>query len=369
MTARESAIVVGGGIIGCSIAYELTKRGFAVTLLDKGGLNEEASTAAAGMLGAHVEIHEDGPFYELCKESQRLYRPWTEELYELTGISPQYTPEGIVRAALTEDDESELRGRLPWIGCSWLSADEIRALEPALSPNVRGGLYFESDHQIHPLHLARSLQAALQLSGCRVMPWTPALGVIRENGRVCGVRCPQGPLYADRVIVTAGAWGGELLEGAGLKLPLFPVKGQCFAVRPASLPIRKTAFTQGCYIIPRQDGTLTIGATQLEVGFDKQPTAAGIAAVYAKAEALLPCVKDAAFLKTWAGLRPGTPDGLPYIGGVAGAPGLIVATGHYRNGILLAPVTAKLIGQLTSGETPSTDLAPYTPERVHAAQA
>lgn len=367
MSTRESVIVVGGGIIGCSIAYTLAKRGFEVTLLDKGGLNEEASTAAAGMLGAHVEIHHDGPFYELCKESQRLYRPWTEALFAETGISPQYTAEGIVRAALTEEDERELRSRVPWIGCSWLQADDIRALEPAISPDVRGGLFFESDHQIHPLHLARSLQAALRQSNCRIMPWTPALGLFRENGIVRGVRSPQGPLLADLVIVTAGAWGGELLEGTGLKLPLFPVKGQCFALRPASLPIRKTVFTHGCYIIPRQDGTLTVGATQLEAGFNKTPTAAGIASVYAKAEALLPAVKDAAFLTTWVGLRPGTPDGLPYIGTVADAPGLIVAIGHYRNGILLAPVTAKLVGQLAAGEAPSTDLAPYSLERVHAA--
>lgn len=362
-----SAIIVGGGIIGCTIAADLLRAGIRCTLIEKGALLQEASTAAAGMLGAQVEIHRPGAFYELCRYSQQLYQEWAAELERLTGISPQYIAQGIVRTSWNEEDEQELRDRLPWIrDAEWLEADDLRSLEPALSPQIRGGYHFPMDHQIHPVHLAHALHAALRRLSCDIREWTPAFSLIERGGRIVGVRTSEGELYADHVVLTAGAWSGALTEPLGLKLPMFPVKGQCIAIRPQAPVIRKTVFTKGCYIVPKQDGTMIVGATQEEAGFDKRCLVSAVGALHAKAARLLPALEQAELVSTWAGLRPGTRDDLPFIGSVSTAPGLLLATGHYRNGILLAPATGKLITRLALGQTPELDLTPFGPDRLRA---
>ncbi|WP_235941229.1 glycine oxidase ThiO [Paenibacillus puerhi] len=361
-----TALIIGSGVIGAASAYELGKAGFACTLLDKGGWSLEASTAAAGMLGAQVEIHRDGPFYELCRASLGMYREWVRELEDWSGIPTQYIAEGILRAAMTDEDEAELRSRLPWMrDADWMSAEELLRVESELSPAVRGGLYLPADHQVHPVWLAKSLKAAISRQGCLIKEWTPATKLLTdETGRVCGADTPEGELYADLVVLAAGAWSSPLAETLGLKLPIFPVKGQCISVRTDAPLIRATVFTKGCYIVPKSDGTYIIGATQQQVGFDKRAKVSAIADLHEKAAALLPRMADAEFVSTWTGLRPGTEDELPFIGAWEGAPGLIFATGHYRNGILLAPITGRLVAQLAQGSATELDLAPFAPARA-----
>jgi glycine oxidase len=364
-SSATSAIIVGGGIIGCTIAWELTRSGIHCTLIDKGALNQEASTAAAGMLGAQVETHHPGSFYELCRLSQRLYRDWSHEVNRISGISPQYIEEGILRAALTYEDEQELKSRLPWIqDAEWLSAADMLALEGGLSPHIRGGLRFAQDHQIHPVHLAKALQAGLHKLGCEIREWTPVLSLIERQGRIEGVQTAEGQLFADHVIVCAGAWGSSLTEPIGLQLPLFPVKGQCISLRTEGPVIRSTVFTKGCYIVPKMDGSMTIGATQEEVGFNKRCHISAVSELYTKAVQLLPGLDQAELVNTWAGLRPGTRDGLPLLGTSIQAPGLTIAMGHYRNGILLAPATGRLIKQQLLGERTDMDLTPFSPDRL-----
>ncbi|SFL24657.1 glycine oxidase [Paenibacillus sp. 1_12] len=368
MNSRStSAIIIGGGIIGCTIAWELTRSGIQCTLLDKGALNQEASTAAAGMLGAQVETHQPGAFYELCRLSQRLYREWSEEIHQISAISPQYITQGILRAALHADDEQELKSRLPWIqDAEWLSTSEMLALEAGLSHNILGGLRFAQDHQIHPVQLAKALQAGLRKLGCEIREWTPVFGLIERQGRIEGVRTAEGSLFADHVIICAGAWGSALTEPLGLELPLFPVKGQCISVRTEAPVLRGTVFTQGCYIVPKLDGSMIIGATQEEAGFNKRCHVNVISDLFARAVKLLPSLDQAELVSTWAGLRPGTRDGLPFMGTSSHAPGLTIAMGHYRNGILLAPATGRLIKQLILGESTEIDLTPFSPDRTKA---
>ncbi|AFH60908.2 glycine oxidase ThiO [Paenibacillus caseinilyticus] len=363
---RPKAIIIGGGVIGCAAAFELSEAGFDCTVLDKGRLCSEATTAAAGMLGAQVETHHPGPFYELCRISQGMYRRWTDALEHTGGVSTEYIAEGILRAALTEEDEQELRSRLAWIqDARWCTPDELRELEPALSPKVRGGLHFPADHQVHPAALARALKAALVKQGCTIREETPVFRLLKDtrSGRITGVQTAEGPLYADTVVLAAGAWSPALTEPLGLPLPMFPVKGQCISVKPQAPLTQSTVFTKGCYIVPKADGSCLVGATQVEAGFDKRATAAVIADLHARASALLPALADAEFLSTWAGLRPGTRDGLPFMGTWETAPGLIFATGHYRNGILLAPAAGRIVRQLALGEKPLLDLAPFDPAR------
>lgn len=365
-----TAMIIGGGVIGCAAAYELSKAGFACTLLDKGAINQEASTAAAGMLGAQVETHQSGPFYELCRQSQEIYKAWIDELEHISGVTAQYIGKGILRAALTEEDELELRSRLPWIqNADWLKPEEMRRMEPELSPAVRGGLHFYADHQVHPVWLAKSLGAAIVRQGCRIREWTPVFKLLTDpaTGRICGVQTSEGPLYADIVVLSSGAWSPALTGPLGIKLDVFPVKGQCISVKTGAPIIRSTVFTHGCYIVPKLDGSYLIGATQVEAGFDKQVTVSAIAELHGKAAALLPRMEEAEFISSWAGLRPGTRDGLPFLGAADEHPGLIFATGHYRNGILLAPITGRIVAQIATGEKPLLDLKPYSPMRATAA--
>jgi glycine oxidase len=368
MNQHTRVLIIGGGIMGCSIAYELAKKGILSTIIDKGDCNKEASTAAAGMLGAHVEVHQPGPFFELCKASRDLYRPWTEELHEISRISAQYIEQGILRVALTEEDEKELRGRLPWMEeyIEWLSDAEIRRFEPAVSEQIRGGLYFAQDHQVHPAHLTNSLRSAITKLGCTISEQTPALNIITERGRVVGARTANGDLLADLTIIAAGAWSPSLLTELDLTLPIVPIKGQSFDVTLDDPLIEKTVFTQGCYIVPKMDGSLLIGATQEEAGFDKATADSATAALYQTAVKLIPELRHAHLRSTWAGLRPGTPDGLPYLGTAADIPGLILAAGHFRNGILLAPITGKIISQLVMNESLSVDIKPFSPDRVRS---
>ncbi|WP_240418920.1 glycine oxidase ThiO [Paenibacillus periandrae] len=366
-TRSTSAIIIGGGIIGCTIAWELARSGIRCTLVDKGALNQEASTAAAGMLGAQVETHQPGAFYELCRMSQQLYREWSEDIHQISAISPQYIAQGILRAAFHADDEQELKSRLHWIqDAEWLSTPEMLAIEAGLSPHIRGGLRFAQDHQIHPVQLAKALQAGLHKLGCEIREWTPVLGLIERQGRIEGVRTAEASLYADHVIICAGAWGSSLIDPLGLELPIFPVKGQCISVRTETPVLQGTVFTQGCYIVPKLDGSMIIGATQEEAGFNKRCHVSVISDLFAKAVKLLPSLEQAELVSTWAGLRPGTRDGLPFIGTSAQAPGLTIAMGHYRNGILLAPATGKLIKQQILGEQTTIDLTPFSPDRAKA---
>ncbi|TDF95787.1 glycine oxidase ThiO [Paenibacillus piri] len=362
---KTSAIIIGGGVIGCSIAFELQRAGISCTLIDKGALNREASTAAAGMLGAQVEIHHPGAFYELCQWSQQLYREWTADLQQVGGVSPQYIDEGILRAAFSEEDRLELESRLPWMhNAEWLTSAEMRAIEPGLSANILGGLHLQNDHQVHPVHLAQALQASLHKLGCAIREWTPVFSLIERGGRIEGVRTADGELYADQVILAAGAWASALTEPFGLKLPLFPVKGQCISLRTEAPVIRSTVFTQGCYVVPKLDGSMIVGATQEECGYDKRCHAAAIGSLHAAASRLLPELREAEFVGTWAGLRPGSRDGLPFLGHSAALPGLILAAGHYRNGILLAPATGRLVKQLVLGDKPQFELKPFAPDRT-----
>jgi glycine oxidase len=366
MIKHPSVLIIGGGVIGCSIAYELSKKGILSTIIDKGDCNKEASIAAAGMLGAHVETHYPGPFFELCKTSRNLYRSWTDELYEISRISAQYIEQGILRVAITEGDEQELRSRLPWMGehVEWLSEAEIRRFEPAVSEQIRGGLYFEQDHQVHPVYLANSLRTAIAKLGCTIIEQTPALKLITEGNRVVGARTANGDFLAEQTIIASGAWSPALLTGLDLTLPIVPIKGQSFDVTTDEPLIEKTVFTQGCYIVPKMDGSLLIGATQEAVGFNKTTTENATAALNQTAVNLIPELQNARFRSTWAGLRPGTPDGMPYIGTASDIPGLILAAGHFRNGILLAPITGKIVSQLVMNETLSVDIQPFSPDRV-----
>ena len=357
--------VAGGGVIGLAVAYELVKAGCSVVIVERGPLHGEAVAAAAGMLGAEAEAHQGDDFFRLCLFSRSLYRSWAAELEARSSVSIEYRAEGIIRAALDEEEEQELRARGERIpGAVWMDGDGLRRIEPELSPDVRGGYFFADDHQVHPVRLAEALRLASAGLGVRFREHTPVLGILTENGRAVGLRTTDGDVFAEAVVVAAGAWSSALLQTIGVRLPVEPVKGQCYALSPDRPVIRKTVYTRGCYIVPKADGSLWIGATQEYAGFDKTPTAAAVAELHQVASALLPVIKHARFVATWTGLRPGTPDGLPWIGPIEECPGLFVAAGHFRNGILLAPATGRLLREMILGEPLSHPIDCCSPNRT-----
>lgn len=387
MTSSATVLIVGGGVIGGSIAWELSQAGFRCTVLDKGSFSAEASTASAGMLCPQAEMLDAVDTYELFAKSMEIHRSWVERLEACSHVPVQYVRKGMLRLAASAEAEQSMKDAITRMyalqgsgGATsetaakatneselarvrWLTADEVHELEPDTTPDIRGGMLLPRDGQLHPIHLARSLYAGLARVGCSVLENTPVASLIVDGDRVVGVRTPTENLYADYTIVAAGAWSSSLLAPLELSLPVFPVKGQMVAVRANNLSIERTIQGPKGMILPRQDGSYTVGVTHLDTGFDKRPTVDGISEIYQNVVQFIPKLREASFLKTWAGLRPGTPDGLPYIGPVSGVDGLLVATGHYTVGIFLAPITAILTRQLLTGQAPEINLTPFSPER------
>jgi glycine oxidase len=279
-----------------------------------------------------------------------------------------YDDAGILRIAASEEDRQELLTRQRWqkeLGESvtWLSPEECIQMEPHLSPDILGALYFDHDHQVHNIKLAKALVSAIQLQGTTLLEGVHALHLIQQGERIIGVHTDRGDFYADHVVVAGGAWSSHLLEPLEVHLPVFPVKGQSFAVEKRPHPFRRTLFTHGCYMVPKHDGSIIIGATEENAGFDKTVTVDGIASLNEVACRLVPGLRSAALLRSWAGLRPATPDRFPYIGAVDAHPGLWTATGHFRNGILLTPITGEVMADLILGQSPAIDCSLFSPMR------
>ncbi|MFD1673850.1 glycine oxidase ThiO [Alicyclobacillus fodiniaquatilis] len=369
MAHRSTALIIGGGVIGGAIAWELTKLGMDCTIVDKGAFSAEASTASAGMLCPQAEILDNPNHAELFKQSQDLHRAWTEELEASSHIPVQYMQKGMLRVVLGAQEEASAKALVPSAktALEWLDAKDVLALESDVTADVRGGIYFPEDGQLHPIYLAKSLYTALQQKGCQIKEWTPVLNLLLEGERVLGARTTDGDYFADYTIVAAGAWSSSLLAPLGFHMPVHPVKGQMYAVRYASMSLQHIVQGPGGMIIPRLDGTFTVGVTHEEVGYDKRHTVEAVTQVHQRVKQFIPKLQEAIFVKTWAGLRPGTPDGFPYIGDISGMEGVFVASGHYTIGILLAPITGKLIGQLMTKERPCIDTAPFRPDRFKTA--
>ncbi|MEW9700847.1 glycine oxidase ThiO [Paenibacillus sp. SI8] len=355
MRHKQEVIIVGGGVIGCSIAYYLAKRGQAVTVLERGRIGSEASGAAAGMLGAQAEMEDTGPLFQWGRASRAMFPQLAEELKSFTGIDIGLVREGLLNVALSDDQEAELRAReriqrAAGERAEWLSATAAARLEPALSPTLRGALYLPDDGQVEAPLLAQAFGQAARALGANVQEFASVQGLLTEQGRAIGVLTSDGPLYSDCVVVASGTWSGQLLAGVGVQLPMYPVKGECFSVLTPNPLIRKTLYTKGCYIVPKAGSRLLVGATAVPGSYDRKVSLSGLSGLMERAKQLLPSMGDAEWEKAWSGLRPQTADGLPYMGKVPEIEGLYAACGHYRNGILLSPLTGKVMAEWVLGE-------------------
>ncbi|MBI2165318.1 MAG: glycine oxidase ThiO [Chloroflexi bacterium] len=372
MAAASRVIVVGGGIIGCAVAYYLSEAGVKVSVFERGRLGHGASRAAAGMLSPLGEIHGPGPFLDLGLRSLRMYKGLAQELEERAGVDIEYVESGILRVAADEAGALALRSALEWqnrlgLDSRWLGEDEVRNLEPGLSSNVKGGVLSPREAHVNSLRVVEAFAQAAARRGVSFKVGASVTGLLTSGNRVTGVVAEGQKMQADFVVLAGGAWAGSLAGLVGLDLPVRPVRGQALLVHSVPAILRNVVFGPGSYLVPQKDGSLLVGATQEEAGFDDRVTAEGVQRLLQRGMALVPCLKDATFVTAWSGLRPGSPDGHPIIGPVKEWQGLVLAAGHFRNGVLLAPATGQLVRDyIVEGVT--APLKPLGLERFAARQ-
>jgi glycine oxidase len=359
-------IVVGGGIMGCGIALRLRQAGVRVTILERSIPGAEASSAAAGILAPQWEASGPSPFLELGLRSRALYSGLAAELRELTGVDIAYRPCGLLRAAFTEADLHHIEATATWqrgmgLRLELLDGAQAREAEPELSPKAEAALLFPDDHQVDNRLLVRALSMAAARVGATFRSGY-VRGVLEEKGRVVGVDLDGEPLRADAVVLAAGAWSG-LVQGVPLDPRVVrPARGQMLQLQTRLPVLSRIVTSEKGYLVPRADGRVICGSTMEFAGFDKQVTAEGLARILGMALELCPALGSAPVDSSWAGFRPWTEDQLPILG-PGPLPGLVLATGHFRNGILLAPITARLAAQVVLGEKPSVDLSPFRFDR------
>jgi len=345
--------IVGAGAIGLSIAWRLASAGLAVTVFDRGDAG--ASLAATGMLAAATELEPGGlDLLALALESRGLWPRFRAELESQSGIDIDYRREGILTVALGRDEVERLKFRhdlqaRAGLTTHWLDGPRVRAMEPALRPSASAGIFCADDHQVDPRCLVPALRRALAARGGRLMENLPVLSLDIAGARVGGVVTPQGLCRAPIVIVANGAWASEML-GDALAVPVRPLKGQALALRttPRTGTPAHVVWTEQVHLAPKAGGRLIVGATVEECGFDRTVTAGGVFALLEGARRAFPCIEDMEIEAVWTGFRPTSDDDAPILG-ATGIAGLVLATGHHRNGILLAPVTAQAIHDLVVG--------------------
>jgi glycine oxidase len=365
---NPDVLVLGGGIVGSAIAWRLAKDGVSVTLLEKGEIGREASWAAGGML-TPVHLAEYPPaLADVCGASLTLYEPLCREISGISGVDPEYRVTGLLLVVTDDAGEEAARELEAWKRArnqpvERLTREEALAVEPKLTPQLRRALRLPDIAQVRNNRMAVALTEAAKRKGVQVLPHTPVTGFLRVPGRVNGVKTPRGDMYAGTTILAAGAWSPDLLRPLGLDLQVKPIKGQMLLAGGAPEFCRHMILDNETYLIPRADGRILIGSTLEDVGFDKSVLLETVGDLALRGVRLMPDLGRLPLVTSWAGLRPATPDRLPYLG-KGPMDGLIVATGHYRNGILLAPITAELVADLVAGRSPSIDLSPFDPMRV-----
>jgi glycine oxidase len=370
MMAEKSSdvVIVGGGVIGLSIAEALARAGLPSTVLDRRELGREASWAGAGLIPPVAERVVENPSAALRSWSARLYPDWAAALHAETGIDTGYRRTGGVDVAWTESEDQALRSaagqwRAEGIACERLAPGDYARVEPALNPELRAVYYLPDRAQVRNPWLLRALMAAVSRHGVRLKPWHSVEGYSLRGRRIEAVRTSAGELPCGLVIVAAGAWSGPMLQSIGIRVPTPPLKGQIVLVRGEQPLIGRIVEHGKNYLVPRDDGRVLVGATEDDAGFDTRPTLVDTRGLLDEALRLCPILHKAEVEATWAGLRPGNVDGKPTIGPAPGFDNLIVATGHKRAGLQLAPATAELVADLVLGRPPRLDLGPFRPDR------
>ena len=369
MTLETDVLVVGAGIIGCSVARALASRGLRVVVVDARGTSLGATQASAGMLAPYIEAHEGGVLFDLTIRSLDLYDAWIAAVQRESGVDVEYMRSGSLEIALDEEGLARLQALGARSGSKgglrWLDRDGARTLEPALAPRALGALSAPSHGYVAAQPLTLALERAAAAYGATFHPGTTVVGIEPSASSVEVVSQDGQRMRAARVVVAAGSWT-QTLEGDAdaAAADVRPVRGQLLRLRWRGRPLTQVIWGPSCYLVPWRDGTVLVGATMEDVGFEERTTVGGIAGLFEAVTALLPEAADATFLEARAGLRPATSDGLPVIGFSERSDRIVYASGHYRNGILLAPLTGELVSGLVLGGPSDPALGALTPARL-----
>ena len=371
---RAEVCVVGGGVVGLTLARALARRRRQVVLIERGAVGAEASWAAGGMLAPQSEADASDPFFELACASRDAYPAFAETLLAETGIDIELDRTGTLYLAFDEQDEAGIERRYAWqrragLAVEYLTATEACALEPQLSTRVRAALRLPRDGQVENRRLLLALKRALEVYGVRVFEQTPTTALRVENGCVVGVETARGFVGADAFVMACGAWASLVpfeftparLSDESIVPTVEPVRGQmlCFDARP---PLTQhVLYSPRGYLVPRRDGRMLAGSTSERAGFTRAVTAAGLQAITTHALEIAPAVAELPLVDAWSGLRPHGANDWPVLGASTEVPNLFFAVGHYRNGILLAPHTADLLAELIVTHNTPRALAPFAP--------
>jgi glycine oxidase len=371
MSKNADILIIGAGIIGLSIARELGLCGVGrVAVVERGRVGGGASWAAAGMLSPNAECERVDEFYRFCEASRRMYPEFSEELQAETGIDVELDRSGTLYAAFTEEDLAHLelrhaRQAAAGIRSERLSPEETLKREPRLATDVRASLLFPDDWQVENRLVLKALLASAAGRGVEIKERSTVDSLIEENGRVLGAVVNGDRVLAAITVLATGAWTSLIRIGSvPVPFKIRPVRGQMLCFRPPARPFSRVVYSPRGYVVPRADGRILVGATVEDVGFDDSVTDSGISCLKTAAAEIAPLLAKEDPIDSWSGLRPFATDGLPVLGPVDGYEGLVVATAHYRNGILLAPATAKLMADhIVDGSGPE-EFVTYSPRRL-----
>lgn len=360
-------VIAGGGVIGCAIAYYLAKAGADVIVLERGDVGQEASSASAGMLIAPFEDLGPRSMVRLQRHSLKLYSRLLDELEDESGIDVEYRRTGLLRTAFTEDRAAALK-RLaksrsrPEFPVQWIEPDEVRKLESQLSDAILGAAFSPKDGHLNSEQLTRAFGRAASRLGADVRRRVALTGFVTHGHKLSGVKTSGGEITgADAIVLAAGPWTKDLAARLSCKVPTRPMRGQMISYR--SDRIKHCVWGEDGYLVPKPRGVLFAGSTIEDVGFRKSNTKDGLAHLRSSSGRLVPSLRGLKGTRSWAGLRPGSPDGLPIMGKLPGRNNVFVATGHFRNGILLAPATGQAMCELILKGRAGIPLEPFSPSR------
>jgi glycine oxidase len=361
-------IVIGAGIIGCAVGYELARRGAAVQIVDDRQPGMGATQASAGMLAPFTEAKDrNTTFLDIAVRSLDLYDEFVARVSQTARMPVGYKRTGTIDVASTDERLAhlhEIASRLKsrGVGLSMLDANEARREEPQLGRSIAGALLIGAHGYVKAAELTRALITAARCHGANFIEGTRVQGLSERNGDLV-VDTGRGSSTAGAVVVTAGSWSGQIDLGGAARVPVRPVRGQLLHLAWQGEPLRRVTWGDHCYLVPWEDGTMLVGATMEEVGFTEQTTVEGISGLMTAACDLVPAAKGAALASARVGLRPGTPDALPIIGWSRALPNVMYATGHFRNGVLLCPLTAQLVARAMIDDVEDPALAAIGPQR------
>ncbi|PUB31283.1 glycine oxidase [Pseudomonas sp. GV105] len=362
MAKQQRVVVVGGGVIGLLTAFNLATQGLAIVLLERSGLGQESSWAGGGIVSPLYPWRYSPAVTALAHWSQDFYPQLAERLFADTGVDPEVHTTGLYWLDLEDEADALAWAAREGRPLSKVDVSVAHDAVPVLGGGYSQAIYMANVANVRNPRLIKSLKAALlALPRVTIHEQCEVDGFVLDGDNVVGVNTPAGPVLGDQVVLAAGAWSGQLLDKLGLSLPVEPVKGQMILYKCASDFLSSMVLANGRYAIPRRDGHILIGSTLEHEGFDKTPTGSALESLKASAVELIPALADAEVVGHWAGLRPGSPEGIPYIGPVPGFNGLWLNCGHYRNGLVLAPASCQLFADLLLGHTPIIDPAPYAP--------